>query len=286
LTDVPTAAAADVHGPAKEPAGDAALDDTLRKAAAYVARFQRTFTGVLWHERYQQEDRVWRRFGSSGATTSAIAGRRTLEAELFFAWLPQDATWISVRDVISVDGTPRPPRDRRLASLATRSTVSLPELRELARENGRFNIGQIVRTFNEPTLALLLLDDRHVARVAFSRKGRQRVEGRELVSYAFVERGRPTLVQNQDRDVPVRGTFEIDEATGEIWKSHLEIVDPFRGLDGHMDVDYQRHVAFDVLVPREMRESYTSAGVEQVTAVATYSEFRRFQTTGRLILTP
>ncbi|MEP7118447.1 MAG: hypothetical protein ABI880_12740, partial [Acidobacteriota bacterium] len=261
-------------------------DPFLRRAAAYVDRFERTFTSVTWHERYEQEDRVWRRFGSSGALTSTVTGRRILESELFFAWLPQDATWISVRDVETVDGQTRPSDERRLPSLSKRATVSLPELRELARENGRFNLGQIVRTFNEPTLALLFLDPRHRGGVKFSRKTQQRIAGRSLVTYEFVEQRRPTLIRSGDRSVPVSGTFRIDEVTGAVWSTSIEVSEPAAGLTGSMAVDYRPHVTFDVLVPHEMREAYASSGIEQVTAVASYSDFRRFQTTARLILTP
>lgn len=259
------------------------LDSTLQKAIDYVARFERTFTSILWHERYEQEDRVWRRFGASGATTSAVAGRRTLESEMFFAWLPQDRTWITVRDVTSVDGRAVPAEERRLPVLAARATVSLLELRDLARENGRYNIGQIVRTFNEPTLALLFLDDRYRDRVRLSRRDTRTVDGRRLALYAFQEEARPTLIQSNRRDVPAQGTFEIDEATGEIWQTTIEMSEPAARISGSMSVDYRPHVAFDVMVPREMREVYASPSREQVTATATYSDFRRFETAGRIV---
>lgn len=260
-------------------------DPLLRRAAAYVDRFESTFTSVLWHERYEQEERMSRRFNSSGATTSEVVERRLLEAELFFAWLPQDATWITVRDVVSVDGQVRPQGERRLPSLAARSTVSLPELRELARLNGRFNLGQIVRTFNEPTLALLFLDARHRAGVRFTRKANRQAGGRLLAVYDFAERGRQTVIRSGTRSLPVRGSFAVDQATGAVWSTTIEMSEPAGGLTGRMTVDYQAHVAFDVLVPREMRESYTSP-TQEITATAIYSDFRRFRTSGRLILTP
>jgi hypothetical protein len=51
-----------------------------------------------------------------------------------------------------------------------------------------------------------------------------------------------------------------------------------------MTVRYGQHTAFDVLVPVEMRETYTSELTgEQVTAVAAYSNFRKFETTARII---
>jgi hypothetical protein len=285
----PAAGAADVSDAAdtgQRSSGATALaDPVLRRATAYIDRFERTFTSVTWHERYEQELRLPRRFGSSGASTTAVRARRLLESELFFAWLPADATWITVRDVVSLDGRARPDSERRLPSLAARASVSLPELRDLARQNGRFNLGTIVRTFNEPTLALLFLDARHVGGVRFTRAGRQSTAGRTVITYQFEERGRPTLIRSGERDVPVRGTLDIDEATGAVWSSRIELSDPAGDLNGNMSVDYQPHVAFDVLVPREMRESYASS-TERVDAFAVYSDFRRFQTSGRLILTP
>lgn len=267
------------------PGATAQTDTVLRRATAYVNRFEHTFTSVLWHERYEQELRLPRRFGSSGASTTAVSARRLLESELFFAWLPTDATWITVRDVVALDGRARPDNERRLPSLAARASVSLPELRDLARQNGRFNLGPIVRTFNEPTLALLFLDARHVGGVRFTRAGRQSTAGRTVITYQFEERGRPTLIRSGERDVPVRGTLDIDEATGAVWSSRIELSAPAGALTGSMAVDYEPHVAFDVLVPREMRESYASS-TERVDAFAVYSDFRRFQTSGRLILTP
>jgi hypothetical protein len=280
------AAASDSANTGQPLSGETALaDPVLRRATAYVDRFERTFTSVTWHERYEQELRLPRRFGSSGASTTAVSARRLLESELFFAWLPTDATWITVRDVVVLDGRARPDSERRLPSLAARASVSLPELRDLARQNGRFNLGPIVRTFNEPTLALLFVDARHVGGVRFTRVGRQSAAGRTVITYQFEERGRPTLIRSGERDVPVRGTLAIDEATGAVWSSRIELSAPAGGLTGRMAVDYEPHVAFDVLVPRDMRESYASS-TERVDAFAVYSDFRRFQTSGRLILTP
>lgn len=296
-TATPESAAAPADAPAAphgavSPGDIAEGDATLRRAAAYVARFERTFTEVIWHERYEQELRVWRRFSSSGALRASPPERRLLESELFFAWLPKDGTWISVRDVLAVDGKRRASDQRRLSSLAARGSVSLLELRELALENGRFNIGSIVRTFNEPTLALQFLSERHRARANWSRKGLRRSDGRAVVTYAFTEQRRPTVIRSGDRDMPVRGTFDLDDATGQVLASTIELSEPlaagaaFPALTGRMTVDYRPHVAFDVLVPLEMRESYNSHDREEVTATASYSDFRRFGTAGRLILSP
>jgi len=258
-------------------------DEWLRRAVDYVAQFEQTFAAVIWRERYEQEDRVRRRFGASGATTSILAGRRRLDSELLFVWLAKDVSWIAVRDVIALDGTPRPADERRLEGLLSGPAMSVAQLKQLAAQNGRFNIGQIVRTFNEPTLALLFLDDHYRDRFKFARTGEQKINGQDAVIFEFVEVGRPTVIKAHDRDLPVRGTLAVD-GTGRVLHTSMELSEPRDGLSGRMTVSYGPNPKFDVLVPMEMRETYASRLGEEVTTVATYADFRRFETTGRVIL--
>ena len=215
--------------------------DLLRDAAVYVTRFEQTFSSVIWHERYDQVSRLRRKFSSSGSSFSSVSARRALVSELFLVWLPRDTNWIAVRDVIAVDGKPRPARDRRLQTLLSGTTISSDQLRQLASENGRFNIGQIVHTFNEPTLALLFLDEHYRSRFDFVVGGEQRIQGRRAVAYQFVERGRPTVIQDRDRDVPARGTLWIEAATGRVLQTALELSDPAGSLRGQMTVQYGPH---------------------------------------------
>jgi hypothetical protein len=259
-------------------------DAVLRRATSYVAQFTRVFSAVIWHERYEQEHRIRRRFNASGTSFSVVAGRRQLDSELLLVWLPRDASWIAVRDVIAIDGTARPAGDRRLRAVFEQPTVSADDLWQLATENGRFNIGQIVRTFNEPTLALLFLNEHYVGRFAYARTGEQMVSGRRTTTYNFVEHARPTVIQDHDRDVPARGTLWIDPVTGHVLQTSLELSAPNGQLRGRMTVRYGPNPKLDVLVPEEMRETYTSLSGEQVTGLAVYTDFRRFETAGRLIV--
>ena len=265
-------------------AGLDSSDDLLRRAASYVAQFEQTFVAVLWREDYQQESRVLRRFNASGARFYGAIQRRRLDSELLFVWLPADATWIAVRDTIAVDGKPRPAAERRLPALLSSSAVSVGQLRQLARENGRFNIGRIVRTFNEPTLALLFLGDHYRRRFGFSTGREESVNGRLAAVYDFVERASPTVIQNKDRDIFAQGTVWIDTETGRVLRTALNVAHPADQVRGRITVDYRHDPKFNVLVPSEMREIYTSSSDDEVTTVATYSDFRRFETAGRIIL--
>ena len=270
-------------GPGHDPGPDPG-DEVLGRAAAYVAQFERTFSAAIWRERYQQEARVPRRFNSSGATFSTIAARRQLDSELLFVWLPQARSWITVRDVMAIDGKPRPAGDRRLQALLAGPAVSVDQLGALAAENGRFNIGKIVRTFNEPTLALLFLDEHYRHRFTFAKGEPQTADGRRAATYSFVERGSPTVIRGENRDIPVQGTLWIEATTGQVLRTALELSDSSGRLRGRTTVRYGPHPNFDVLVPVEMRETYAASSGESVTAVAIYSEFRRFETAGRIVI--
>jgi len=268
---------------AAPPTFDDAPDATLKLAGSYVTRFVETFAAVIWREHYTQEDHAQRRFPASGTTFTQLVGRRELDSELLLLWLPRDTSWIAVRDVISVDGVARPTAQRRVQAALQSSDLSVDKLKALATENGRFNIGQIIRTFNEPTLALLFLDEHYRHRFSFRRSQREAVEGRRLATYEFVERARPTVIQDRRRDVPSHGTVTLDESTGEVLRTSLELADAIGTIRGSMTILYEPHEKFDVLVPIEMREEYASATGEHISAVATYSDFRRFETAGRVI---
>ena len=64
-------------------------------------------------------------------------------------------------------------------------------------------------------------------------------------------------------------------------RRHILRRDVARAL--HAGGRYEPHERFDVLVPVEMREEYASVTGEHISAVATYSDFRRFETAGRVV---
>jgi hypothetical protein len=257
-------------------AADKPPDAVLVRAIDYVAQFERTFSVVTWRERYEQEDRRWERSGTSGAKFTSLFGRRTLEAQLLLVWLPRDATFIAVRDVTAIDGQPRPASEQPLDQLASNgSSISVARLQTLAAENGRFNIGNIVRTFSEPTLTLTFLDEHYRHRFKFKRQ--------EANAYSFDEKERPTVIRSDGHDVPARGTIWIEPETGRITQTFMALPE-VNGLQGRMTVRYGPYPGFDVFVPLEMQETYRSSHGEEVTGKATYSDFRRFETSGRIIV--
>ncbi len=258
-------------------------DDILDKARQYVARFEQTFSSVLWHEHYSQEDHVPRKFAASGAQFMQVAATRRIESDMLLLWIPREENWIAVRDVATVDGEPRAQAERRLHATLARPDASLDDLRGLAAENGKFNIGGILRTFNEPTLTLLFLGESDRGRFAFKRGSLTRIDDRPAVVYDYRERDRPTIVRDEGHDVPARGSFWIDPDTGQVLQTQLELNDRHSRITGIMTVRYGSHESFEVLVPIEMREIYKADTGEQVMTVATYTNFRKFETAARII---
>ena len=52
----------------------------LERTSAYVAKFEQEFASIIWHETYEQIDRLPRTFGASGGrfagVTDGISNRR------------------------------------------------------------------------------------------------------------------------------------------------------------------------------------------------------------------
>jgi hypothetical protein len=76
--------------------------------------------------------------------------------------------------------------------------------------------------------------------------------------------------------------LSFDPSTGHVLQTSLDVVHELRRLNARMTVRYGVNPKFDVLVPLEMHERYTSLSGEDVTTIATYSDFRRFEATVKL----
>src|SRR6185369_3393856 len=94
--------------------------------------------------------------------------QRRLRSEVFFMFAPADRDWMAIRDVTEVDGNAAP--DRLDLGEALRTLAPDEVAAKFKAYNSRYNIGRTVRNFNEPTLSLLVLDERHRPRFMFERR--------------------------------------------------------------------------------------------------------------------
>jgi hypothetical protein len=244
------------------------LDDLLRLVSAYIATFEKEFSSVVAEERLEQMFRPL-------VSTSAKARRQLTRADYLLVQNPDGDGWLPFRDVFEVDGTPVHGREDRLRRLfLERRPGATEEARRIADESARYNIGNVTRTMNVPTLPLLFLRANSRGRFRFKLAGSEMIGPLLVWKIRFNETSRPTFVSDtRGGNIPATGTFWIDPETGAVVRSELQL----RGyISASATVNYAPGVVANLWVPAEMREQYEGRG-GLISTIASYSNFRRFQ---------
>jgi hypothetical protein len=142
-------------------------------------------------------------------------------------------------------------------------------------ESARYNIGNVSRNFNVPTLALIFVTAEHRRRFEF--KTAKRGDDDPGVVIEYKETARPTLISTTgNRDLPVNGRFWLDERDGTVLRTELHAQDT--GVEARIVVTFGRDDTTGLQVPVRMEERFRGARDPlEVRGVATYSRFRRFQ---------
>jgi hypothetical protein len=265
-------------------AQEATLLIVLDRAGKYVVEFQRQLSGVVAEEAYVQSVRI--PFGTSSRANQMLPTHRELKSDLLLVKPPGVDRWLQFRDVFEVDGKPVRDRNERLMQLfVTPSSSSAGQAERILDESARYNIGNLQRTVNAPVLALVILDPRNQPRFSFKRVapgepqlGRASPKPPDslwVVEYHEVEKA--TLIRTtNNRDMPSRGRFWIEPATGQVAASEMIAEDPL--IKGTVDVEYRTEPSVNLLVPVEMRERYEiRRDGSTVDGTATYGRFRQFQ---------
>jgi len=274
---------------------DAPLAAILDRAGTYVRQFEQQFAVVLSDETYDQRQHLSQIV--DGAPRSRGAQRK-LHSELLFMWMPEAQEWLTVRTVLRVNGAPiAESRDRLERALAETDPGRLARLRRLRDEGARFNIGQIVRNFNDPTLALQFLDPVYQPRFTFTLSARRRVNGVDAWQLAFDEYRSPPVVDSDGHDSFSEGSVWVAVSDAAVVRTSARWEDARTNTRANMVVSYRRDPKLEMWVPARMEESYAQNRLvssegrpprfgtvnEQIECVATYSNFRRFETSGRLV---
>lgn len=247
---------------------DTSVKAIVAAAGEYVRQYQQDLSFVLAEEDSTQH--VERPDGWP------IAHRRT-RAEFFLTYLPVEGNWISVRDVREVDGkTVQDPDDIR--ALIQRAPLwRLAAV--IAEKNSRFNIGDVRRTFNEPTIGLLVINPFHQRRFKFERVAVSKGAS-PVVTLKFTERDRPTLISGVGGEpVFTRGEIDVEAATGRVERTRVEMtLGPVRAS---LTTAYAPDGKLDLWVPAVMSERYqqTAGALRQtITVESQYANYRRFDT--------
>jgi hypothetical protein len=270
----------------------AVLDGVLSKATAYAETFAARAVSTVSEERYVQAivdspliDRAealsWReRPEESRKRTPGVAARRQIAADMLM--VKSDAGFlVPYRDVAAVDGRPVKDRDTRAMQLFTSGGVpSTATLRRITEEGARYNLGNVRRTVNIPTMALLVLHPKHVGRFDFELAGHERVDGVDTTVVRFSEKRTPTFIRTgRGDDVFSNGRLWV-AADGSVRQSAFNVEERESGVRIRVEVIYRDVPSLALLLPAEMRETYTNVPGDRLRSIeskATYQNFRVFR---------
>jgi hypothetical protein len=269
-------------------AGVRAQKGIQRLAADYVAEYQRQLTAIVADEEYVQEIR------SQVPAVPEAPRSRSTTGEVFFIFTAPAHGWMAIRDVQTVDGAAT--RERTDVREILRSLPAAQVGEQMRSYNARFNIGRIARNINEPTLALLPLDEVHRSRFRFTTRKRTDVDGRALIWLGFQERESPTLIRGVDGSrIFVKGELLVEMANGRIWETRLSAA--VGTINVELTTEYRFDQRLGMMLPVVFRELYeqgtapthsrvpepgTAVLYEQIACEAKYSNFRRFEVLSRI----
>jgi hypothetical protein len=265
------------QGGSKEQEPPSSVGALVERAVSYVERFQQNFGSVVSEERYEQRlRRIPVPGNSSMQQRGGVGPQETTLVSDFLLVEVKGEGWLPFRDVFERDGKPVRDREQRLAAIFLKGgRNAFDQARAVMDEGARYNIGNVSRNINTPTLTLAFLTSRHRGRFEF-KLGKQD-DTDPGVEIEFRETARPTFVATTGgRDLPVRGRFWVSEADGTVLRSELDAIDT--GVEAHIIVTYQKDDGIGLFVPARMEERYRRPrDPMEVYGVATYSRFRRFQ---------
>jgi hypothetical protein len=263
--------------------------DVVATLDSYLASYEPKLSSLIADEAMEQE--VWlaggdlRRRDTSGMPV-ARRQRRRLSSEVAFIALPDQAGWLGFRHVKNIDN--RPSRDAGAALAPALATPGYDTARRLLAASAEHNLG-LPRTINLPNLPLEFLHPRNRRRLVPRLDGHERVRRVDTTRVLFTERMTPTVIQNPNgTDMPSVIRVWIDPATGALWRAEVTTFESAetRVLKAQIRVEFDRHKALDMLVPIEMREVFPAEPPDSGTGVAHYTNFRRFQTSARIVPQP
>jgi hypothetical protein len=252
-------------------------EDTQRviaKLDAYMAVYEPRLSELVADERMEQTVRV---------SSRNLSNRRVLISEVAFIALP-NAGWLGFRHVKSVNN-----RGVSKSAHSLESTLTMPGMdaaRALLRDSAAHNLG-LARTTNLPNLPLEFLHVRNRHRMVARVDGQVMVRGVETTRIVFEETTTPTLIRNPktDADMPAEVCAWIDHE-GRLLRAEVTTFTAARKLpyEHLVRVEFvESRPLGGLLVPSAMYEEFPVPYPHTGTAEATYTNFRKFQTSARIV---
>jgi hypothetical protein len=260
--------------------GPLSVKDVMRRVGAYVDGYGDKASIVVCTERYEQHARN---------SETKDEQTRTLVSDFALVYADAIHGWLGFRDVMDVDGREVNDREDRLARVLIGAEGRFDEARRLSDESARFNLGNVQRNFNVPTSALFFFVTENLDRFKFAAR---RVLEDGSWEIAFTETGKPTMIRTPDGDaVTSTGTLWVRPDDGVAVRTVLDVSVLMRRLSppqrgtGSIDVRYQKVDPLGMWLPVTMDETFEAKrqdSWDKVTGHAEYTNYRRFETSGRI----
>jgi hypothetical protein len=263
-----------VHVPSlrAQPAPDVA--PVVARLHAYLDAYEPQLSALVADEEFHQHTHV------GVQATRRTLDRRRLVSDVGFLRLPGGLGWLGQRSVREINGRQVSGAARLHEVFAAAGPDVFARARAIALENARHNLGP-PRSLNVPTLPLDLLGRRFASAFTVTIDGRDRVRGRDTVRLAFREKPPGALVAHDEHHfsrVDIRAWVALND--GALLRADVSLTPPTPGHH-RFRVDFAPDPALGLLVPTSLTESFRTSYAGEGTA--TYRNYRRFQTAGRLV---
>ena len=258
----------------------------IGSAMRYVMGYEQKFALLVAEETYVQElqrppnpgDNLSQRNPGGGMRAGGATSRVVMRSDFMLVQLGGDGEgWMPFRDAFEVKGAKVRERDDRLLKLfQVNDKERFEKAAKFSDDTSKHNLGNVARTINIPTLAMMFLHPRVNERFEFTDEGEETIDGRVLRRAAYREAARPTLIKTtRGRDLALTGRLWIDPFSGTVVKTELNAADP--AVRCAITVTFKRNETLDFWVPSQMDEYYKAAlALDEIVATATYSNLRRF----------
>jgi hypothetical protein len=248
----------------------------LGRAGWYVADFLEKFSNVVSEETYLQDSSVPLQSAMVIGRPGAASRNRVLKSDFLLVSVNSAREWVPFRDVFEMDGQPIRDRQQRLARLFLKqSPDSLDQASIIQEESARYNLGNMRRTINNPVLGLAVVEAEAQSRFRYSLGKIDRKVGPDVWTIEYQEVTPPAFVRGRSNiDLFAHGRVWIEPDSGRILKTEVLLEQP--SLRARVTTSFRFDDRFGIAVPYQMQEEYKFDNGTRVTAIATYSRFRRF----------
>ena len=259
-------------------------NDLRARLAAYLTDYEPKLSELISDEVMIQQTVRGNRTAGGGIGPPEF---RTIRSEVAFIALPGDAGWMGFRRVTKVGSNLVADELGALTTgLVGGSQDDYGRARAMLAESARFNLGS-PRTVNLPNLPLELLHVRHASRFTVRIAGKEHVRGKNTTKLVFVENVAPTIIRALDGSQmrSIVSAF-IEPDSGRLWRADVITRDPSQGdfaFDAVISVEFRNDRKLEMLVPAQMHEEFFAGANRRGWGDAVYSNYRRFQTTARIV---